>query len=263
MRLLLIGGGKMGSAMLAGWKKAKLDLTADVITPHPDAGIRELADHVYLAANETNAVYDVVVLAVKPQIIMDLLPVLGKFVTGQTVFLSIITGKTLATLEQGLGNKAAVIRAMPNTPSLIGQGMTVCIANAHVSPSQKAQIGPLLDAMGQTLWITDEDQMHAVTGLSGSGPAYVFAMIEAMQKAGQSLGLADDIALQLAIKTVQGAAQLAVESDKHPAQLREQVTSPNGTTAAALAVLQGSDGALDQLINGTITAASNRSRELA
>lgn len=262
MRLLLIGGGKMGTAMLAGWKNATINIIADVLTPHPSDALNGLCANVFTDIAQVNTRYDVIVLAVKPQIVMGLLGDLTKLISSETVFISIITGKTLQTLQDGLQKPAAIVRAMPNTPALIGQGMTACIANDNVSKAQKEIVTELLSAVGELIWLTDEDQMHAVTALSGSGPAYIFAMIEAMQKAGEANGLSADLALMLALKTMQGAGQLAMQSDKPPAELRQQVTSPNGTTAAALGVLQG-DNALDKLVTAAITAADRRSRELA
>lgn len=265
VRLLLVGGGKMGTAMLAGWKKSAADLVIDVVTPHPAEGLRDLCDHVMtdIADCTKRPSYDVIVLAVKPGVLDQVAPGLAGIASPETVFVSLLTGKTLQTLQDRLGDQAAIIRAMPNTPALIGQGMTVCVQNAAVSPAQNAVVSGLLSTLGDLVWITDEEQMHAVTALSGSGPAYVFALIEALQQAGQSAGLPAELALHLAVKTVQGSGQLTLQSDHSPAELRQQVTSPNGTTQAALYVLQAEQGGLDELIQSTLNAAIRRSQELA
>ena len=265
MKILLVGGGNMGTALLLGWRKNNISLQITAIDPHPSEALKAMCqapDQVLTDAAQVSGPFDVVIIAIKPQLFADVLPGLQKFVSTETVFLSIAAGKSLASIAQFFGAGAAIIRAMPNTPALIGQGITVCIANENVNSAQKETANTLLQAAGGVIWIADEELIHAVTALSASGPAYVFAMIEAMQQAGEAVGLSASLALQLAVKTVQGAGALAQHSGKPPAELRQQVTSPNGTTAAGLEILQGKMG-LDQLMLKTVKAAARRSRELA
>lgn len=247
----------MGSAMLAGWQ----DHQVDVIDPQPNEIVKQSAKNIFTSLTEVQDNYDGIILAVKPQIFPEVLPLLKDKIANAWV-LSIAAGKTLQSIAVILGNEIPLIRAMPNIPALIGQGMTVCVANSHVTQEQKQNVSSLLNAIGDLVWIDDEEQMHAVTALSGSGPGYVFAFIEAMEKAGIANGLSPVLSRKLAIKTVQGAGAMVLQSDKTPAELREQVTSVKGTTAAALEILQGDD-ALDVLVNAAIAAAAKRSKELA
>jgi pyrroline-5-carboxylate reductase len=203
---------------------------------------------------------DVVVLAVKPNQIAAVLA--DCRVATSAVFLSIAAGKTLSQLESGLGRGAAVVRAMPNTPAAIGRGMTGLAANLAVTPAQRALCAELLTAVGEVAWLADEAQMDAVTAVSGSGPAYVFLLVECLERAGRELGLDAALAKQLAVATVAGAGLYAAQSATDAAELRKRVTSPNGTTQAALDVLMG-DAGLDSLITRAVRAAAARSRELS
>jgi pyrroline-5-carboxylate reductase len=204
---------------------------------------------------------DAVVFAVKPQIADDVVPQYRRWAGSETLFLSIIAGKTSASLTRHLGS-AAIVRTMPNTPAAIGRGITVACANPLVTIEQRQFCDRLLAAIGESTWVEDEGLMDAVTAVSGSGPAYVFLLIEALAQAGQSQGLPADLALRLARSTVTGSSELARISEESPAQLRENVTSPGGTTRAALDVLMAEDG-LESLIGRAVAAAAARSRQLA
>jgi pyrroline-5-carboxylate reductase len=201
-----------------------------------------------------------VIFAVKPQVMRDVVPGYARF-AGGTTFLSIAAGIGIAVFEELLGASAAVVRCMPNTPAAIGKGMMVVVSNANVNDKTKAFVGDLLSASGEVATIDDERLMDAVTAVSGSGPAYVFHFIEALTTAAQSAGLPADTARLLAMQTVYGAASLAAESHEDPGTLRQQVTSPNGTTAAALGVLMGDDR-LTTLLSEAVEAARLRSIEL-
>lgn len=265
MRLLLVGGGNMGAALLAGWNNSLSGLLISVIDPHPSEQLKTLCaqEQLFQTAQDVTGTFDMIVLAIKPQSFPDVLPMIKDRLDSNGVVMSIAAGKTMQSISDVFGTDKAVIRVMPNTPSLIGEGMSVLVANEQANNNQKNLAERLLQAVGKTLWLQDEDNMHAVTALSGSGPAYLFAMIEAMQKAGESLGLSQNTSLTLAKQTVLGAAKLAVKQETAtPAELRQQVTSPGGTTAAALDVLLGDD-ALDKLMKTALSAATQRSRELS
>jgi pyrroline-5-carboxylate reductase len=178
------------------------------------------------------------------------------------VFLSIAAGKTLAQLAAGLGPRAATVRAMPNTPAAVGKGMTALVASAAVTPVQRSLCGELMSAVGEVAWLDDERQMDAVTAVSGSGPAYVFLLIESLEQAAVGAGLDAQLARRLALQTVAGAAAYAAAADAAPAELRRRVTSPNGTTQAALDVLRGEHG-MSELMDRAVRAAARRSRELS
>jgi pyrroline-5-carboxylate reductase len=259
--LVLLGCGKMGSALLAGWLHRGLDPSSvHVLDPHPSdwlnrQGVRLNADIVEPPA--------IVLIAVKPQLMQAALPWVGEFGNGATLFISIAAGTTLAVLEDALGVKTPIIRTMPNTPAAAGKGITALIGNTYVTPAQMMLAEGLMSAVGQTVRLEAEAQMDAVTALSGSGPAYVFHLIECMAAAGEAEGLAPALALQLAKATVAGAGYLAEHSEEAPAQLRENVTSPNGTTAAALSVLMNDDAGLASLMRRAIRAAALRSQELS
>lgn len=265
--LLLVGCGKMGGAMLEGWLAAGFLSQAVVIDRAGLPGA--LAGNPLVSAAEgpdslpAGFVADVVVLAVKPQVMDDALPAYRALVRPGTVFLSVAAGKTIAYFERGLGQGAAVVRSMPNTPAAIGRGMTVAVANGAVDDGQRALCDRLLRAVGEVSWVADEGLIDAVTAVSGSGPAYVFFLVEAMAKAGESAGLPADLAMQLARTTVSGAGELLHQSPQSPAaDLRKAVTSPNGTTQAALEVLMAEDG-LQPVMTAAVAAAARRSRELA
>ncbi|MEL6550018.1 MAG: pyrroline-5-carboxylate reductase [Pseudomonadota bacterium] len=255
--LVMLGCGKMGSAMLAGWLKG--GLSADSIWVHdpaPSDWVLGTGVHVNAPLPEAPAV---VIIAVKPQMMEKALPALADHAGGDTLFLSVAAGTSLETYARLLSAEAPVIRAMPNTPAAIGQGITALVGSRTSTAAHMDLAEALLSAIGKTVRLDHEGQMDAVTGLSGSGPAYVFHMIECMAAAGQSQGLAPELAMELATATVAGAGQLAL-GDETPEQLRINVTSPNGTTQAGLEVLMGE---LPALIRGTVRAATERSRELS
>jgi pyrroline-5-carboxylate reductase len=256
--MVLLGCGKMGSAMLAGWLARGVPAPSiHVIEPNPSDWLRGTGVALNTALPPAPAV---AIVAVKPQMMGDALPALQALGNGATLFISIAAGTTMARFSDALGGQTPIIRAMPNSPAAVGAGITALIGNAHVSEEQMTVAEALLAAVGQTVRLEDESQMDAVTGLSGSGPAYVFHMIEAMAQAGVAQGLAPDLAMQLARATVIGAGQLAAGSDDSAEQLRINVTSPNGTTAAALDVLMPD---LPALMARAIKAATDRSKELS
>lgn len=205
---------------------------------------------------------EIVLLAVKPYTLAEVLPACRALVSPNTVFVSVAAGKSLAFFAQQLGQEAAVIRTMPNTPTALGQGVTGLVANNQVSEKQRQQTEKLMTALGLAVWLEQEQQMHALTALSGCGPAYVFLLIEAMAAAGTKLGLPTAMALELAKHTVAGAGQLAIKAQEQPAQLREAVSSPGGLTLEALKVLM-TDGSLPALIQKAMDAAVTRSEEVA
>jgi pyrroline-5-carboxylate reductase len=262
--ILLAGAGKMGGALLQGWMALGLSPAKVVVfEPQPSPDIAALTERGLRLNPPRDSVGDIAaaVVAVKPQIAPELLPALAPFVAGATVVLSIMAGRTLRFLADNLPG-AALVRAMPNTPAAIGRGITVAIASPRVSPEQRALVDALLSAVGAVEWITDEALMDAVTALSGSGPAYVFLLAEAMARAGAAAGVPPRLAATLARATVSGAGELLNRSPLDAASLRQNVTSPGGTTAAALEVLMAEDG-LERLINAAIAAATKRSRDLA
>jgi pyrroline-5-carboxylate reductase len=262
--ILLAGAGKMGGAMLEGW--LALGLAPEkiaVIEPQPASEITAWARHGLRLNPSPGAVGEVaaVVVAVKPQTAPEAMPALVPFVGAATVVVSIMAGRTLRFLDGALPG-VALVRAMPNTPAAIGRGITVAVANARVSAAQRELVHALLSAVGTVEWIDDEALMDAVTALSGSGPAYVFLLAEAMARAGTAAGLPPALAATLARATVAGAGELLHRSPLDAATLRQNVTSPGGTTAAALDVLTAKDG-LEPLLTKAIAAATKRSRDLA
>ena len=262
--ILLAGAGKMGGAMLDAWVALGLSpANVVVLEPQPSPDIAALTERGVRLNPPRDSVGDiaVAVLAVKPQIAPEVLAALAPFVAGATVVLSIMAGRTLRFLADNLPG-AALVRAMPNTPAAIGRAITVAIANPRVSPEQRALVDALLSAVGAVEWITDEALMDAVTALSGSGPAYVFLLAESMARAGAAAGLPPTLAATLARATVAGAGELLNRSLLDPATLRQNVTSPGGTTAAALEVLMAQDG-LERLMTAAVAAATKRSRDLA
>ncbi len=263
--LVLVGCGKMGTAMLRGWVTAGVAARFLVVEPTgmpPGLGSRaEIACYPAAEALPADLAPDAVVFAVKPQVVDAVLPGYRRLARPETLFLSIVAGKTLAGLGRHLGT-AAVVRTMPNTPAAIGRGITVACANPVVSFDQRQLCDRLLAAIGESTWVEDEALIDAVTAVSGSGPAYIFLMIEALARAGEAEGLPSELALRLARSTVAGSGELARISEESPAQLRENVTSPGGTTRAALDVLMATDG-LEPLIKRAVAAAAVRSRELA
>ena len=261
--LVLVGCGKMGSAMLEGWLRQGLALGAVwVADPQPSDRIRGLA----AKGLHLNAGFPpdpaIVLVAVKPQMMAEALPQLAPMGGGGTLFVSIAAGTPLARYETVLGAGTPVIRAMPNTPAAVGRGITAVVGNAVAGEKDMALAEAFLGAVGQVVRLEDEHQMNAVTALSGSGPAYVFHLIEALAAAGEAEGLPAGLSMQLARATVTGAAELAHRSPASAAQLRVDVTSPGGTTAAALAVLMDPDTGFPPLLRRAVKAAADRGREL-
>ena len=265
-KLVLVGCGNMGFAMLKGWLDAGKLAPGQVEVVEPNAELRDRAATLGVKVHDSaqgvspsgNAL---VVLAVKPQIITQVAADYRAFADAGATFVSIAAGTPVAALEAALGQNTAIIRCMPNTPAAIGRGMIVLFANAHVSAGTFRDTQALLAANGMVETIDDEELMHAVTAVSGSGPAYIFHFIECLAAAGEKAGLPADTAAKLAMQTAYGAASLAAASDDTPSRLREQVTSPNGTTAAALEVLMG-DERMARLVEIAVEAARKRSEEL-
>jgi pyrroline-5-carboxylate reductase len=261
--LVLIGAGKMGGAMLDGWLARKLPpKKVVVLEPQPSKQIKALAKR-GVRINPKGAIDNVaaMVIAVKPQTAPEVLPALSSLAGPKTVVVSIMAGRTLGFLEKHF-SKSAVVRAMPNTPAAIGRGITVAVGNAKVkAPARKLAHG-LLAATGSVEWVDDEALMDAVTAVSGSGPAYVFLLAEAMAQAGETAGLPKELAEKLARETVAGSGELLHRSPLPAATLRQNVTSPGGTTAAALDVLMNADGVPPLMIKA-VAAATRRGKELA
>ncbi|WP_210270236.1 pyrroline-5-carboxylate reductase [Aureimonas sp. ME7] len=262
-RLLLVGGGNMGGAMLGGWIEQGLDpRSVTILDPNPSPALAPLLEqgigHVTTAPGEAQ---DVVILAVKPQIMDAALPPLLPALKPETLVISVAAGRTVAFVEERLGERA-VVRAMPNTPALIGRGITGAFANARVSAGLRQTAGDLLGASGPVEWVASEDDIDRVTAVSGSGPAYVFLLAEALAQAGVEAGLEPELAMRLARHTVAGAGELMIRSADEPAQLRRNVTSPRGTTEAALSVLMA-DGSLADLMTRAVEAARARAVELS
>jgi pyrroline-5-carboxylate reductase len=262
--LVLVGAGKMGSAMLDGWLARGLDpKKIIVIEPQPVKAVKALARRgVKLNPKDKVGVASAIVIAVKPQNAPEAVPPLARYVDKTTLVLSIMAGRTIGFLEKSLPTGTAIVRAMPNTPAAIGRGISVAVANAKISMRQRKQASDLLAAIGKVEWADDEALMDAVTALSGSGPAYIFLLAECMARAGVAAGLPKELATRLARETVAGSAELLHRSNLDAATLRQNVTSPGGTTAAALEVLMG-PGGFDQLLTQAIAAATRRSRDLA
>ena len=262
--VILVGGGNMGRALAEGWLSHQL-APAAIRVVEPAAGARGRLSSALRCVSTPDAIdaaaVSAVVFAVKPQQLPAVVPHYLRFKGPGTVFISIAAGYALARLGEQLGGDAAVVRAMPNTPAAIGQGITVLCANAAASDAQREVAALLLGSVGAVAWIDDEGLMDAVTALSGSGPAYVFLVIECLSAAGAAAGLPADLAARLARATVAGAGQLAAASDLSAAELRQQVTSPGGTTEAALAVLL-QDAQLERLFRRAVAAAKARSEAL-
>lgn len=263
--LILVGCGQMGSAMLRGWMKsgaaARYVAIEPAGVPADLAAAPQVSAHKSAAELADDLAPDAVVFAVKPQVFDEVVPAYRRWARPQTVFMSIAAGKTIAGLARHLGD-AAIVRVMPNTPAAIGRAISVACATARVSATQRQLCEGLLAAIGDSTWVADEGLMDAVTAVSGSGPAYVFLLIETLAAAGVKAGLPADLALQLAKSTVSGSGELACVANEPPAKLRENVTSPGGTTRAALDVLMADDG-LPALMTRAVAAATRRSRELA
>jgi len=262
--ILLVGAGKMGGALLEGWLRLGLDpRNVTVLEPEPLPQIVALAGRgVRLnpdAATLRGA--GVIVIALKPQAAVEALAALAPNVSAATLVISIMAGRTLQFLSAALPQARAMVRAMPNTPAAIGRGITVAVPQ-RASAAERELAHRLLAATGAVEWVEDETLMDAVTALSGSGPAYVFLLAEALARAGVAAGLPPPLAEKLARETVAGAGELLHQSRLDAATLRENVTSPGGTTSAALAILMSENG-LSALMTKAIAAATARSRELA
>ena len=265
--LLLVGCGKMGGALLDGWlaqgvapeSVTLVEPQADFVARFTALAVGAAPDAAALPANLAPAV---VVLAVKPQMMEAALPGYARFVRPGTVFLSIAAGITIGNFETVLGAEAAIVRTMPNTPAAVGRGMTVLCPNGQVSAAQREVCGGLMAAVGETAWVEDEALLDPVTAVSGGGPAYVFLLIECLAEAGRAAGLPADLALRLARVTVAGSGELVHRAEAPASTLRENVTSPGGTTLEALKVLMAPDG-LQPLMTRAIAEATRRSRELA
>lgn len=255
----------MGEALLTGWLTAGLrpDRVL-VVETDPDKRLSLQQRHgVAVAGHPRNASpVDAVVLAVKPQVLDYVAPACAPFVDAGAVALSIAAGRTLASLSRALGAAAAVVRAMPNTPAAVGRGMTAACANDRVTADQTALVDALLTAVGEVAWVDDEGLIDAITAVSGSGPAYVFYLVECLAEAGTAAGLSADLAMQLARATVTGAGELLSRSPEPAEELRRRVTSPGGTTAAALTALMATDG-LRPLMIEAVRRAAARAGELA
>ncbi|GGE19105.1 pyrroline-5-carboxylate reductase [Aureimonas endophytica] len=263
-RLLLVGGGNMGGAMARGWLDAGLPQGAlHLLDPRPGPAMRDLVEAGRLthSTGVPSATFDVVLLAVKPQMMAEVLPGLRPVLKPGSLVISVAAGTTTATIAEGLG-AAAIVRAMPNTPALIGRGITGCFAAPGVGEEARRAAEALLSASGPVVWVATEAEIDLVTAVSGSGPAYVFLLAEALAAAGAEAGLDPDLAMTLARHTVAGAGELMLRSDEAPAQLRRNVTSPNGTTQAALDVLMAEDG-LAPLLRRAVASAARRAAELS
>ncbi len=266
-RIAFIGAGNMAASLIGGLRAQGIPATS-ICASDPGAdkraeleathGVETFADN-----GQALAGVDIVVLAVKPQVMQAVCRDLAAHLQSNQLIVSIAAGITCASLQQWLGEQAprAIVRCMPNTPSLLRQGVSGLFANAHVSDKQKQQAEQLLSAVGLALWLDNEELIDAVTAVSGSGPAYFFLMIEAMTAAGEQLGLPRDTAAQLTMHTALGAARMACESDVEAAELRRRVTSPNGTTEAAIKTFQA--GGFERLVQQAMNAAAQRSAELA
>ncbi len=262
--ILLVGAGRMGGALLRGWLgRGVAPSRITVSEPNPSAGVSALlADHGISHDLPGGRQPAAIVLAVKPQIMDDILDGIAPLAAPDTLILSVAAGRTVASIERHFTRPIPVVRSMPNLPAEIGRGITAAYANAHVGEHRKALCESLLGAVGEVAWIEDEDLIDAITAVSGSGPAYVFHLTECLAEAAEAQGISPDLAMRLARATVTGSAELMRQSDLSAAQLRENVTSPKGTTAAALSVLMAEPGLRD-LMRRAVKAAAERSRELS
>ena len=259
--LVLLGCGKMGSALLSGWLEQGIDpKSVWILDPKPSEWILSIGVRVNEMLPDDPAV---VMVAVKPQMMGEALPRLQRFGSATTLFISVAAGTPMLAFEEVLGRSTPIVRAMPNTPAAVGQGITALIGNGRATEKDLSEAQNLMAAVGLTIVLQDEGQMDAVTGVSGSGPAYVFHMIETLAQAGVKQGLPADMAMQLAKATVAGAGALAMQSDESAEQLRINVTSPNGTTQAALDVLMRDKTGLQSLMTKAVKAATKRSQELS
>lgn len=269
--LTIIGCGKMGGALARGWLKAGVPESNFLIVDPVAAktGVSGVSCSCVFPSIEDlprDVFPSIFVLAIKPQIFADILPHLEGYLSHDPLFLSVAAGISVQSMRGMLGEnsgQAAIVRAMPNTPAAIGKGISALYAADTVSEDQKQVAAAMMKVVGKTVWVDSEDQMNAVTGLSGSGPAYVFHMVEALANAGVVMGLSEDVAMELARETVVGAGALMDHDSRTVRDLRVEVTSPNGTTAAGLDVLMGTDPSLSQLMRNTVRAAKKRAEELS
>lgn len=259
--LVLLGCGKMGSAMLAGWLKGGLPAASVwVLDPHPSDWLKAQGVHINQGVPESPAI---ALIAVKPQMMGEALPSMQALGNRDTLFISVAAGTPISKFEEVLGAQTPIVRAMPNTPAAIARGITAIIGNTMTTEAHMALSEALLQAVGQVVRLEAEGQMDAVTAVSGSGPAYVFHLIETLAAAGVKEGLSPELSMALAKATVGGAGALAEESEDSPAQLRINVTSPNGTTQAALEVLMDAEAGMPTLLEKAVKAAADRSKELS
>lgn len=266
--LVIAGAGKMGGALLSGLIAKGLDPALVVVQdPAPPAEVAKLlASRGVVPRASISSLPEppaVILAAVKPQVMDSVFPPLGRLAGSDTLILSIAAGRSIASFEAHLKPGTAVVRAMPNTPAAIGRGITVCVPNGSVTAAQRAICDELLGTVGEVAWLDDETLMDAVTAVSGSGPAYVFLLAECLAEAGRRAGLEAGLASRLARATVSGAGELLHRSELEAATLRQNVTSPGGTTAAALKVLMAEPGGLQELLAKAVEAAKQRGRELA
>jgi pyrroline-5-carboxylate reductase len=261
--LALVGAGKMGAALLGGWLGAGIAARMiSVYEPHPSDELKQFAEQKGFALNPPPAPAQTIVLAIKPQMLEAAAPALAPLFETGSLLISILAGKTVANLAARLPARA-IVRAMPNTPAAIGRGITGAYARAEVTPAQRETAQSLLSGVGAVEWVGAEHLIDAVTAISGSGPAYVFHLVEALAEAGAALGLPADLALRLARATVEGSGELLHRSPDTSAEtLRKNVTSPGGTTQAALDVLMGPEG-LAALLARATAAAEKRAGELS
>ena len=264
--LLLVGAGKMGGAMLEGWLAMGLQASGiTVLDPLPSSELVSLCEKHEIQLNPPIAKIksaQVIVLAVKPQMLDAVAPQLQLVAGSDTLVLSVLAGKTLANIALRLPNAGAIARAMPNLPASVGRGVTGVYAGPDVTMRQRSMVVGLLTAIGKVEWVEQEELIDAVTGVSGSGPAYVFYLVECLARAGIAEGLPADVAMRLARATIEGAGELLYKTDVAPSVLRQNVTSPGGTTAAGLQILMADKG-LDPLIKATVRAARKRAGELS
>ncbi len=257
----------MGSAMLKGWLEAG-HKPSDfiVVDPFLSEEMSTLLDRYHISHFEEvprGIKPSLFIIAVKPQMMEKVLPDVKEKVAGNPVYISIAAGTTLQVFQKLLGEEGRFVRAMPNTPAQVGRGITIGYGTCNIDEETRCSIAKLLDVTGAFEWVQEEVLIDAVTALSGSGPAYIFHMVEAMAKAGQELGLSDELAMLLARKTVEGAGELLFQSDLEAATLRENVTSPGGTTQAALSILMDKEQGLEYLMKKTLQAAKKRAEELS
>ena len=263
--LILVGAGKMGGSMLEGWLKVGMKPEGvTVLDPHPSEDMTRLCREKGMALNPASpAAPEVLVLAIKPQMLDAAAPALNGLLGPKTLLISILAGKTIDNLRTRLPASGAIVRAMPNLPASIGRGATGAAVNENVSEAQRLVADALLSSNGIVEWLPSEDLIDAVTAVSGSGPAYVFHLVECLAEAGAAAGLPPDLAQRLARATVTGAGELLFQSEATPATLRQNVTSPGGTTAAALEVLMRDPDGLKALMREAVAAAKRRAEELA